>query len=240
MALPVIPVPTANITLPLTKQAITVSAWRVGEEKLLLAAAQSNSAIEIQQALSQILTSVTSKPLDELPLADLEYLFLRVRILSVDESVMRHYICQNDLSGQQCGATIAVQIPLTDAKVETGDNHSKLLSLGPTVDVEMRYPTIHDAALVLTLPEKPTFEDVLPILQRCVKAITVGEDVYDPRDATPDEWSRFFDSWHTKHIDLLMEFFETMPTVTIRAPIECPKCHMKTDLIVRGLKELFS
>jgi hypothetical protein len=245
MALPTIPVPTAQVLLPLSQQTVSASAWRVSEEKLLLAAAQSNSAIEIQQALNQILTHVTQRAnIESLPLADVEYLLLRVRMLSVDETVTRQYICQNDVNGKPCGATINVDIPLTDAKVETGEGHTKLLSLGPDVDVEMQYPTIREVALIMALPnpddEKDlTLEDTLPVLQKCVKAITVGDEVYDPKDATAEEWSAFFDSWQSKHVDALLHFFSTMPTVTIRHPIECPKCHMQTTLIVRGIKELF-
>lgn len=241
MSLPVLPTPQKTLTLPLRHHPVIIRAWRVGEEKLLLMAQQGGKPEELQMAVRQILERVTTPPnhirLMRLPLADVEYLFLNVRALSVDEVVKRNYKCT------ACGGGVPVDIRLTDAAVSAADNHSKVLTFKvpgtPDIDIEMQYPTLDDVAAVSALGERNSFDELQPLIKRCIKSITIGETVETPGQASDEEWTAFFDSLHMRHLTAITNFFETMPRLRLKFKLECPSCHAKADMEIVGFREFF-
>ena len=87
MSLPTINVPQYEVTLPSTKENITYSPFLVREEKILLLALEDGGDKALAMALKQIVNNCTFEklPVNDLPLFDLEFMFLRIRSKSVGE-----------------------------------------------------------------------------------------------------------------------------------------------------------
>ena len=98
MALPQIAVPKYKLKLPSTGKTITFRPFLVKEEKILLAAVQTDdSETAILDAVVNIVNScIETKGVDanNLPSFDLEYIFLNLRARSVGEEVQLSVNCK--------------------------------------------------------------------------------------------------------------------------------------------------
>ena len=87
MALPKPPVPTYELTLPSTGKTIKYRPFLVKEEKLLLIATETGDDKQMRDAVVEILKACVLTrgiKVEDLPMFDLEYIFLRVRAKSVN------------------------------------------------------------------------------------------------------------------------------------------------------------
>ena len=124
MALPKIDVPTFELTLPISKKKVTFRPFLVKEQKILLMAMESNDASVIQNAVIDILDAciVTPNfPIYDMPVVDVEYLFLNLRAKSVSEIVESKYRCNNEVTKEdgttkECGTIMEAKIDLTEIK----------------------------------------------------------------------------------------------------------------------------
>ena len=111
MGLPKIDIVTFTTELPSNKQKIIYRPFLVKEEKILLMAAKGDSQDDQINAIKQIINNCvqTEIDVDKIPLFDLEWLFLQLRIQSVgdvlDEFVKRreHMFMVKDEFGQVTG-----------------------------------------------------------------------------------------------------------------------------------------
>ena len=90
MALPKPPVPTYELELPSTGKTIKYRPFLVKEEKLLLIATETGEDKQIRDAIVDILKACVLTrgiKVEDLPMFDLEYIFLRVRAKSGGEIV---------------------------------------------------------------------------------------------------------------------------------------------------------
>ena len=118
MALPVQKVPEYFCELPLTGLEVKFRPFLVAEQKSLLLLQESDNRKEVFNALTSLIKAVTFGELQDisfLPIADLEYLFLQVRMKSIGETVDLNLICQQE----DCNAQTPVKLDLNDVQLDT-------------------------------------------------------------------------------------------------------------------------
>ena len=111
MALPKLNVPVYEAVLPSTEKVIKYRPFLVKEEKLLLTAQESGEDA-VLPAVKQIIKNCVQGELDvdNMPIFDIEYLFLRLRAKSVGEEVtlgLKPWGCPNN-KGELCEKTTKV------------------------------------------------------------------------------------------------------------------------------------
>ena len=143
MALPKLNVPVYEAILPSTEKVIKYRPFLVKEEKLLFTAQESGEEA-VLPAVKQIIKNCVQGELDidNMPLFDIEYLFLRLRAKSVGEEVtlgLKPWGCpQND--GKLCKFTTEVSINLEEIECKKGKKHSSKIKLDDNIGIVMKYP----------------------------------------------------------------------------------------------------
>ena len=143
MALPKIDAPVYEIVLPLSKKTIKYRPFLVKEQRNLLMAMESNDYSTIEQNIKQVLQNCTQTPginFDDLPVIDIEYYFLQLRARSVGEIAENKYICNNEVDGVECGATMEASINLLEIKVDDIDESRDVIKLNDRFTIKMTYP----------------------------------------------------------------------------------------------------
>ena len=136
MALPKINTPTYELVVPSTNEKIKYRPFLVKEEKILLIAMESNENNQILQAVKDIVLECTFNKLDlgDMPMFDVEYIFLQIRGKSVGEVSKLSLLCQDD------GETYAnVEVDLNDINVEVSENHTNKIELTDEMGIIMKY-----------------------------------------------------------------------------------------------------
>ena len=233
MALPKIATPTYEMTLPSTGEKVSYRPFLVKEEKLLLMAMESGKQKEVIRTVKSLIQNCTDGKLkvDTLPMFDVEYLFLQLRIKSVEDTVELNLKCA------KCGEPVTMKMDLKKVKVVFPDKKVDFnISLTSDIGMKMKYPTLDMMAEMKPGDEtKPEF--IFETIGKCVESVYDGEQVYS--DFSKKELDDFIDSLPQEQFKKVTEFFENMPKLKHDIEWTCPKDGHKNKIELSGLNDFF-
>ena len=237
MALPKLNVPVYETILPSTEKLIKYRPFLVKEEKLLFTAQESGEEA-VLPAVKQIIKNCVQGELDvdNMPLFDIEYLFLRLRAKSVGEEItigLKPWGCPQN-NGELCEFTTEVPINLEEIKCVKDKTHTSKIMLDDKIGIMMKYPDISQLNL-----EGSENEMGMRVIKKCIDMIFTEEETHERDSFTDKELDDFIDSLNTKQMDKIRNFFETMPTLKHTVKYKCKTCDEEKETTVQGLQSFF-
>ena len=237
MALPKLITPTYELEIPSTDEKIKYRPFLVKEEKILMMAMESKASADITQAVKDIVTECTfgKVKIDNMPMFDVEYIFLNIRAKSVGEVSKLKLLCPDD------GKTYAeVELNLNDVKVHVGEDHTNKIELDNGMGMIMNYPTIDsfkDSGI-----RDINASNMLDVISGCILQIYEedGKKTYDPKDQSKKELIEFIEQLNTKQFKDVQNFFETMPKMKHEITIKNPKTKKESKVTLTGLNDFFA
>ena len=237
MALPRLDVPIYELVIPSTDEKIKFRPFLVKEEKILLIAMESGKSEDMIQSVKDIVDECTFNKLKlgEMPMFDVEYLFLNIRAKSVGEVSKLKVLCQDDMK------TYAnVEIDLNEVQVEVdGDIHSNKIELTDEMGVIMKYPTID--SFTKNGIKNITAVNMIDVIASCVEQVydKKGEEVYDSKDSTQAEIIDFVEQLNTTQFQEVQAFFDTMPRLQHTITVKNPKTKVESEVTLTGINDFF-
>jgi len=237
MALPKLTTPTYELEIPSTDEKIKFRPFLVKEEKILMMAMESKASADITQAVKDIVQECTFNKvkIDDMPMFDVEYIFLQIRSKSVGEVSKLKLLCPDDEK------TYAdVELDLNEVKVQVGDNHTNKINLGNGMGMIMKYPTIDSFSETGIKDINPG--NMLEVIGTCILQIyeEEGKKVYDTKDQTKKEVTDWIEQLNTKQFKDVQNFFETMPKLKHEITIKNPKTKKESKITLNGLNDFFA
>ena len=237
MALPKLNTPTYELEVPSTDEKIKYRPFLVKEEKILMIAMESKDNGQIVNAVKDIVSECTFNKLDiaNLPMFDVEYIFLNIRAKSVGEVSKLKLLCPDDKK------TYAdVEVDLSEVKVQVDGEHTNKIELTDSMGMIMTYPTIdsfQDSGI-----KNINAENMLEVISSCVLQIyeNNGEKVYQAKDQTKKELTEFIESMNTNQFKQVQAFFDTMPKLKHTVKVKNPKTKKSSDVTLNGLNDFFA
>jgi len=237
MALPKLTTPIYELVVPSTDEKIKYRPFLVREEKILLIAMESGASEDIVQAVKSIVEECTFNKLNlgDMPMFDVEYLFLNIRAKSVGEISSLRLLCPDDSE-----TYTEVEVNLSEVIVQVEKEHTNKIELTDEMGIYMKYPTIDSFAQTGITEVTPV--NMLEVITTCVAQIydKKGEEVFDAKDQTKEELIEFIEQLNTKQFAELQKFFDTMPKLKHVVKIENPKTKVKSDILLQGLSDFFA
>ena len=236
MALPMINVPTYELVVPSTDEKVKYRPFLVKEEKILLIAMESGENADLLQAVKDIVSQCTfgKLKLGDMPMFDVEYIFLQIRAKSVGEVSKLRVLCQDDMD------TYAdVEINLNDVKVQVDDGHRNKIELSDEMGVIMKYPTID--SFTENGIEDITPSNMIEVIASCILQIydKQGEEVHYAKDQTKQELINFIEQMNTKQFADVQKFYDTMPSLKHTITIKNPTTKVESEVTLTGLNDFF-
>ena len=237
MALPKLDVPIYEMVVPSTDEKIKYRPFLIKEEKILLIAMESGENKDIIQAVKQIVSECTFNKLElgDMPMFDVEFMFLNIRAKSVGEISKLKVLCQDDK------VTYAnVEVDLSKIEVQVEDDHTNKIELSDEMGVIMKYPSI-DSFSTAGIAEI-TASNMLDVIVACIAQIydKKGEEVYDAKDSTQKELVDFVEQLNTKQFQEVQKFFDTMPKLRHEIKVKNPKTKKESKVVLTGLSDFFA
>jgi len=237
MALPRIDVPIYELVIPSTDEKIKFRPFLVKEEKILLIAMESGKPEEMIQAVQDIVDECTYNKLKlgEMPMFDVEYLFLNIRAKSVGEVSKLKVLCQDDMK-----TYAKIEIDLNEVEVQVDSEvHTNKIELSDEMGVIMKYPTIDSFTDNGIEDIKPS--NMLEVIVTCISQIydKKGEEVYDSKDSTQKELIEFVEQMNSQQFADVQKFFDTMPSLKHEITVVNPKTKKKNKVVLSGLTDFF-
>ena len=236
MALPKLTTPTYELEIPSTDEKIKYRPFLVKEEKILMMAMETKNEGDIVQAVKDIVKECTFNKvsIDNMPMFDVEYIFLNIRAKSVGEVSKLRLLCPDD------NKTYAdVELDLNEFRVQVGEDHTNKIELDNGMGMIMQYPTIdsfRDSGI-----RNITADNMLDVIGSCIFQIyeDEGKKVYDPKDQTKKEVIEFIEQLNTKQFKKVQNFFDTMPKLKHEIKIKNPKTKKESSITLTGLNDFF-
>ena len=237
MALPKLTTPTYELEVPSTDEKIKYRPFLVKEEKILLIAMESGEPADIINAVKDIVSECTFNKIElkDMPMFDIEYIFLQIRAKSVGEISHLRLLCPDDKE-----TYAEVDVDLSEVMVQVDKGHSPKIELTDEMGIVMKYPTID--SFTGTGITDVTADNMLDVITTCIDHIydKNGEEKFDAKDQTKKELTEFVEQLNTSQFKEVQKFFDTMPKLKHVVTIDNPKTKVKTDVALQGLNDFFA
>ena len=226
-----IAVPTYRDSIPSTKQDVKLTPFKVGDEKVLLMASESKDPQQMVDSLKSVLSNcVEGVDVNKLASFDLEYLFLKLRSISVGESVDVGIKCAH------CEAINNVNVDLSSIKVETPENHNNIIKIDNDIGFKMKYPDVSEIAV----GDIDDFENILNVIINSVETVYYGEEVIEVGIDEKNDLKDIINNLTSTQFQPFQEFFTTMPKVKKDIIFKCKECGEDNKQVLEGLASFFS
>lgn len=208
MSLPKVATPTFELVQPSTGEKLTYRPFLVKEEKILLIAKESDEKRDVFNAIKQVINNcVLTEEFDvnTVPIFDMEYIFLKLRAVSVN-NVVNFVVEDSDDEIEY-----KLELDLNEVEVIFPDGHDKKIEIDEEMGMMLKYPTpdISDRIANLKTIAEITYETI----QSCVDYVYDAEEVYPWDQSSKKERDEFMDSLPVEVYDKIQKFFETAPRI---------------------------
>lgn len=228
-------VPTYTLTLPLTKKRVKYRPFLVKEEKVLLLAVEEGNDESIISAIKNLIESCCEDVEDagDLPILDLEYLFLNIRAKSVGDNV------SPQIRDEETGEKVTLQIDLSKVKPKLPKNFSDIVTITDQIQLRLTPPTLNMSSNELVMGTTTAIGDTLDLLRKCITEIITPTEVTSTKDMTDDEIQSFLDLLSGEQFDSLSKYFEQIPELEHKVKYQLSNGKEKSLTIV-GLSNFFN
>ena len=232
MGLPVQKAPQYYCELPLSKKEVKFRPFLVKEQRNLMLLQDSDQK-ESYNILKEMIHAVTEGKVntDDLPIADLEYLFLQIRSKSVGETTELNIPCEKE----DCIGKTPHTVNLNEIEIDTSNLPDTKIELSDELGVILEYPK---SSLQGSISDDNT-KTFMEIVKSCVVQIYDEENVYDLVDYSDTEKTEFFESLTVTQIEKIANFISQVPTLSHEIEAVCPICSNKQVIELKGLENFF-
>jgi hypothetical protein len=247
MAVPKITHPTFSVIVPSTKKKIRMRPYTVKEEKILIAAEASDDPDDMIEGVKQVLNNciLDEVDLDTAPLFDVEYFFVKLRAMSVNNLVELTFTDVEDGNRKH-----NFEVDLNEVEVRFLPDHTNKLEFEDNVGAVLRYPDFNTMTRVrkdiAKLADDPNanrdevVEALFQIYSSSIEKLYDEEKVYIAgEDFDEKEAVEFLNQLNTKGVAKFQRFFETIPTIHYTIKYKTSQGVDKT-IDLSGLSDFFS
>ncbi len=236
MALPQVALPTYELKIPSTGKTVKFRPFVVKEEKLLLLALESKNQKNIEDAVKQLLKGCIQSrvKIDNLPIFDLEFIFLQIRAVSVGEIIEMNVTCKDDNETR-----VKYNLNLAEVQVKFPEGHSNKIELSDKMGIIMKYPSMNEFVKNSIIGSEMNAGDILDVVANCIDQIYDGEDVYDSSTTTKKEFVEFLENLTNNQFEKLQKFFETAPSLSHTFSVTNPNTGKESEFVIEGLANFF-
>ena len=245
MALPKLKSPIFELTLPSTNASVKYRPFLVKEQKILLMALESQEQGEMFRAIKQIIgnCAIDEIDVDELPMFDLEYFFLRLRAKSIGEQVDLRlgHANKTNSKGKTCEHLHDYKLNIMEVEVQKPEDHNPKIQLDVenNIGICLKYPTIALADKMQAAQNQSQIESIVAVICESVDYIYDAENVYPSSESTPEEISAFINDLSQEQFAKVTQFFQTMPKLKHTIKWTCPACGCEDSAELEGMASFF-
>lgn len=237
MSIPKPPVPTYELELPSTGKTIKYRPFLVKEERVLLVALESEDDKQIRDAVADVIKScilTRGVKVEDMPMFDLEYVFLKIRSKAVGELVEMMFTARDDNETQ-----IPYTLNLEEVSVFKPEGHSKKIALSDDSGLIMKYPGFEQFVTSQIIQRDQNSEEVFGVIVDCVEQIYQGDEVWEAKTTPKKEIREYLDGLTSKQFEEIQKFFNTMPKVSHSFKLKNPNTGVDSEYVIEGLSNFF-
>lgn len=231
-----------RVTLPISQRELEVRPYLIREEKILLTAMESENKKDIATAVRQVLRNCTfDAKIDDLPLIDIEYLMLKLKMYSAGEMVPVHVKCHNKVGeGKTCGHIGTIEVDLEkDLVVDTENVEDSKVPLTDTIGVKLRPPSFRLFDTVMDFSGQASGVKInYDIIADAIEMIWDDEEVF--KDFSGEEVQTFLSNLNKKQMKDIHKYLDSLPALQVKKDYKCKACGYEQELVLESFFDFFT
>lgn len=234
MALPKIEYPIHNIKVPSKDKTYKFRPFLVKEEKILLMAKESKNSYDILTAIKQIVNNCSIEEgfdVDKITLFDLEYIFLKLRAVSIDNMISVTYRDKED------NKLYSFDVDLNEIDIEVPEKMDNVVKITESSGMLLKYPpaTLYSDKDFLELEQDHLFE----IIVRCVDKFYENDEVTEASEYTFKEIGDYLETLDLKAFKQIQDFLLKTPTIK-KELVYTNSLNKKKKIVLKSLNDFFT
>lgn len=232
--LPKIDYPIYKIKVPSMGKDQQFRPFLVKEEKLLLMAKESSNPKDVLGAIKQVINNCCmEKKLDvnKLTIFDLEYVFLKLRAISVENTIKVSYRDTEDNN------VYDFDVDLEKVEMIYPEKVSNVIKITEKSGITMKYPaaSLYEDDEFLNLESDQLFE----LISRCIESVYYEDNVYTTDQYKKEELSEFVESLDIKTFESIQTFLLSAPKMEYRIKYKNSLGHDR-EIVLSSLNDFFT
>ena len=235
MALPKIMYPQFDILIPSRNKKMKFRQLLVKEEKILLTAKASEDDSDILTAINQVVQNCSmddSFDVNKITTFDLEYIFIKLRGLSISNKVNLTF---KDLEDDKL---YEFEVDLDKIELNIPKNVNSKIMINDKMGLVLKYPSASIYA------DKQFFkstidETTLELIIRCIDKVFDGDSVYDTNTSTREEIIEFLDQLDVKTFEKINDYLTNVPKVKYEIKYKNSLDHDRT-IVLSTINDFFT
>lgn len=199
-------IPTYTLVLPVSKKEITFRPWLSLESKKISTALMYKVEEEIENAIVEVLNACAFNQVDfrEIPFADVEFLFIKVKAKSKGEIVELTYQANKEQDG--CSDIIPVELDLNNVFVSEIPERTILFS-EEHIGLKMNFPSLNIMSKMKSTDNE--FKKICYLIEN----VFDSNQVYDKTMFSEEELLEWVNALTEKQMEQVLEFLQKLPTI---------------------------
>jgi hypothetical protein len=207
----------------------------IKEEKILMMAKQSDEPSDIIKAVTQVVNNCIETPnidVEKLTYVDIEYLFMKLRAISISNIVELSYEDPED------NKQYDFKVDLDEVEVKFPEDSDPNIELSKDLVMVLKYPdiSVYTNQTMNDLPEDERFNF---ILKNSIYKLFEGDQIHDIGNATESEYNEFIDSIGAKEYEKIQMFFTEMPRLHHELKYTNENGNER-EIVLSGLNDFFT
>lgn len=233
MALPKIDLPLNKLTLPSDGSQVLYRPFTVKEEKILLVAAEARDPMVEMVAIKQVVNNcLYDKPIEEISMLDLEYIFLKLRSSAVNNSAAF------TITDPDTNESIPLEMDLENMEILRDPSHSKEVRINDDLVLFLKYPNIDDFTKIIDMDAADPLVNYV-IMVSCLDTLATEDEVHNFDEYSEEDIAEFMDNMSGDVIKKISNFFDTMPRLRQEIKYTNSNDEEKT-FVVEGMRSFFT
>ena len=221
-------------TVPSTGQRVKFRPFLVGEEKLFLIAAQSESIRVLYDTIKRVVDQCVETEgfdVNSLKGYDLDYLFLQLRAKSVGETEDLQVKCG------ECDTVNGYRIDFENGVTVSTNTASDKVDLGG-ITISLREPDT-DTLIAIQENTGDETEMAFTVIEYIIDKVYTDEEVFDFASESSADRQEFIQSMTSAQLANVFEYVQGMPQVTMDISFACGKCGTENVRTLKGVADFF-
>jgi len=228
--------PKYELILPSTGESKTFRPFLVKEEKILLMAKESSDESSIMNAIKQLIGACFDDidNLEDLPMFDVEYMYLQLRAKSIGEILNPTIICP------ETQERIQKEINIEDITVQKDKEHTNEIQISDDIVVTMKYPSLHMMEEIQhTKPKNEEYTvPLFYVIINTIDKIETKEETLDCSIIPRTELEDFVNNLTKGQYEKIIQFYSTAPKVEYNLEYETSDGETR-EITLKGLLDFF-
>jgi len=226
-----ISVPTKLFEIPSTGTRVKLRPFRVGDEKALLLASESDDTSLVIETLKKLIENNVEGEykVDELAYFDIEALFLQLRAFSVGETSDILLGCG------KCGEQTQVKIDVTDYKIQKQDDLDPVIKISDTFGFKMKFSKIED----MIIAQEKGGDEFVKLIAKSVEVVFNGDDVIAIGKDEIEDLCTIIEELTNKQFEKITDYISGQPKIVKEVKFKCKSCEEENTVELKGLSNFF-